>query len=144
MWDGTPFEGAKIALLKGQQLLVYLRDDKPDIPWPGAWDLPGGGRESGESPLACALRELREEFGLSLSGERIVWARRHALPDRDGLSWFFAAEITDADIAAIAFGDEGQGWALMAAETFVANANAVDYLRRRVAEFLDEAAVLAE
>lgn len=47
----SPFSGAKIALLCDGQLLTYQRDDKPGIPWPGLWDLPGGGRESDESPL---------------------------------------------------------------------------------------------
>ncbi|WP_162869177.1 NUDIX domain-containing protein, partial [Escherichia coli] len=45
------FGGAKIALLCDGRLLVYQRDDKPGIPWPGMWDLPGGGRENGETPL---------------------------------------------------------------------------------------------
>ena len=36
------FSGAKLALFLGPDLLVILRDDRPDIPWPGRWDLPGG------------------------------------------------------------------------------------------------------
>jgi 8-oxo-dGTP pyrophosphatase MutT (NUDIX family) len=32
-----------------------------------AWTSPGGGREPGESPAACARRELREETGLELA-----------------------------------------------------------------------------
>ncbi|BFO09017.1 hypothetical protein GGER_15270 [Serratia rubidaea] len=39
------FGGAKIALLHQGQVLVYRRDCRDDIPWPGQWDLPGGGRE---------------------------------------------------------------------------------------------------
>ena len=61
-WDGTPFGGAKIALVQDGLILTYLRDDKPDIRFPGLWDLPGGGREGGETPLACVARELFEEF----------------------------------------------------------------------------------
>ena len=34
--------------------------------------LPGGRLEAGESPSEAALRELREELGLSLDGERVL------------------------------------------------------------------------
>ena len=44
MADGD-FSGAKIVLKCEDRLLTYLRDDKPGIPFPGIWDLPGGGRE---------------------------------------------------------------------------------------------------
>ena len=54
------FGGAKIALLCGNSVLTYQRDDKPDIPWPGCWDLPGGGRENDETPLQCVQRETLE------------------------------------------------------------------------------------
>jgi 8-oxo-dGTP diphosphatase len=32
----------------------------------GFWVLPGGGRETGESPEACVAREVREEAGLEV------------------------------------------------------------------------------
>ena len=37
------FTGVKAALLVEQSILVILRDNKPDIPWPNTWELPGGG-----------------------------------------------------------------------------------------------------
>jgi hypothetical protein len=57
-WDGTGFGGTKIALLCGDHAVVYLRDDKPGIPFPGMWDLPGGGREGNEGPIECGIREV--------------------------------------------------------------------------------------
>ena len=42
------FSGAKLALFLGADLLVIRRDMRPDIPFPGHWDLPGGGREGEE------------------------------------------------------------------------------------------------
>ncbi|MCO6425117.1 hypothetical protein GOB91_08335 [Sinorhizobium meliloti] len=45
MWNGPAFTGSKIALIVGGGLITYKRDQKPDIPFPGMWDLPGGGRE---------------------------------------------------------------------------------------------------
>ncbi|WP_366141375.1 hypothetical protein [uncultured Shimia sp.] len=41
--DDTDFHGAKLALFVRSRLVTILRDDKPDIPWPAHWDLPGGG-----------------------------------------------------------------------------------------------------
>ena len=70
------FGGAKIALLCDDRLLVYQRDDKPGIPWPGLWDLPGGGRENGETPLQCVQRETQEEFGVAIAECR-DWRRRY-------------------------------------------------------------------
>ena len=48
------------------RLLVYLRDDKPDIPFPGRWDFFGGHVEEGESPEVALVREVKEELGVDL------------------------------------------------------------------------------
>ena len=36
------------------------------------WDIPKGGAEPGEAPLAAALRETREECGLDFSGQPLL------------------------------------------------------------------------
>ena len=46
----------------GQSLLL-LRDDKPDIIYPGLWNLPGGTVEPGEEWEDAARRETLEETG---------------------------------------------------------------------------------
>ncbi|MEU4828502.1 NUDIX domain-containing protein [Actinomadura citrea] len=48
------------------QILMHLRDDLPEIAWPGYWSLPSGLAEPGETPAEAMSRELREETGLSL------------------------------------------------------------------------------
>jgi len=50
------------------QLLIYLRDDKPDIPYPNHWDLFGGHVEKGETPEIALVREVQEELGIELTG----------------------------------------------------------------------------
>lgn len=35
--DQFDFTGVKAALLVEQSILVILRDNKPDIPWPNTW-----------------------------------------------------------------------------------------------------------
>ncbi len=130
------FTGAKIALIAGDQLLVYLRDDFAQLPWPGYWDLPGGGRENGEAPLDCALRELHEEFGLAYPAARVIWTRCYAdwkTPTR--ASWFFGGHVTAADIARIRFGNEGQEWRLMPVADFLTHSRAVPFLQERLADW---------
>jgi 8-oxo-dGTP diphosphatase len=53
------------------EVLLLLRDDKPEIPYPNTWDLPGGHMEKGESPRECIRREMHEELpGLDLGDFR--------------------------------------------------------------------------
>lgn len=126
------FVGAKLLLVQGSQVLTYQRDDHPGLPWRGLWDLPGGGREGRESPEACVLRELQEEFGLTLPPERLLWARAFPAlvdPARDG--WFFAGEIAPEEIATIRFGSEGQGWQMMRLDDWLSHPRAVAPLQLR-------------
>ena len=41
------------------EFLLYLRDNKPDIPFPGYWDLIGGHVEEGETPEEALIREVK-------------------------------------------------------------------------------------
>ncbi len=48
------------------ELLLYKRDNKPGIPFPGHWDLFGGHVEEGETPEEALVREVKEELGYDL------------------------------------------------------------------------------
>ena len=74
--DTQSFHGCKLALLHGNRVLVYERD--AHVRFAGMWDLPGGGREGQESPEDCVLRELEEEFGLTLPADRLEYRKRYA------------------------------------------------------------------
>ena len=137
MWDGTAFSGTKIALLHGSEVVAYLRDDKAGIPWPGMWDLPGGGREADETPVACALREVEEEFGLRIDPGRVRRLTRYAGMGVGGLdTWFCMADVSAEDIAMIRFGDEGQYWRMMPVDAFISHGNAVPVLQTRLKDML--------
>jgi 8-oxo-dGTP diphosphatase len=50
-----------VVLARGDQVLLVRRKFDPAA---GAWCLPSGFMEYGETPQRCAVRELREETGL--------------------------------------------------------------------------------
>lgn len=131
------YSGSKLALVRGDELLVYLRDEKPEIPYPGYWDLPGGGREGDELPVDCVIRETREEFGLDLDPTTIVFEKEHDSTSlHDHGAFFYVAPITDDMISAIEFGDEGQYWKMMKIVDFLSDPNAPPHLKTRVADWI--------
>jgi 8-oxo-dGTP diphosphatase len=54
-------------------LLLQLRDDKPDIIYPGRIGLFGGHREGSESALECVVRELGEELSYDIAPDRFEY-----------------------------------------------------------------------
>lgn len=50
---------------KNREFLMMLRDNKPDIPYPGHWVFPGGTTEGDETPEEASIRELKEELDYS-------------------------------------------------------------------------------
>ncbi|WP_331765132.1 NUDIX domain-containing protein [Nocardia sp. NBC_01388] len=65
-------EGSNIIIRNsGGEILLFLRDDKPEIPCPNMWALLGGVREEGETPLENVIREIKEEIGVALDPAEI-------------------------------------------------------------------------
>jgi 8-oxo-dGTP diphosphatase len=49
-----------------REFLLYLRDNKPGIPFPDHWDLIGGHVEENETPEEALVREVKEELDIEL------------------------------------------------------------------------------
>lgn len=70
--------GAGILFTDGKQILLLKRSEDSDNP--GTWGIPGGGARDGESSIANAVRETKEECGL----ESIPGSRSESLEQQDG------------------------------------------------------------
>ena len=131
------FSGAKLALFLGPDLLVIKRDNKPDIPYPGYWDLPGGGREGCESPQDCALRETFEEVGLDLPETDLSWSESYQRAR--GTVWFFVSHQPADLVRRVALGSEGQCWRLMDPHAYCRDALAVPHFAEHLRGYLRHA-----
>jgi 8-oxo-dGTP diphosphatase len=58
------FGAGIIFINSNNEILLLLRDDVPNIPFPNQWDIPGGKIEKGETPDVAVKREMKEELGL--------------------------------------------------------------------------------
>jgi len=64
-----PVLGVSVAVWRAGKVLLIQRGHEP---WLGAWSLPGGRVERGETLAEAAARELGEETGLVLAAPRLV------------------------------------------------------------------------
>lgn len=131
------FHGCKVALFIGERLLVTLRDDKPDIPFPNMWDFVGGGREGVETPEETLIREVREEVGLHVTATDLIWKKQYNanfMPDAK--VFFFVAKLPASAEFDIVFGDEGQAWKLVNQEAFWKIENMVPAYASRLKDWL--------
>lgn len=68
------FLAASVAIVRRGDLLLVQRNRPPSE---GLWTLPGGRLEPGETPEEAAIREVREELGLTLYALRPLIVLRH-------------------------------------------------------------------
>lgn len=70
----TDFLAASVAIVRRVDLLLIQRNRPPSE---GLWTLPGGRLEPGETAEQCAIRELKEELGLTVYALRPLLVLRH-------------------------------------------------------------------
>jgi 8-oxo-dGTP diphosphatase len=79
-----------------RQILLFLRDDLPHLPYPNTWDVPGGHVEEGETAAQCIVREMKEEMGLDLEGFELFSLKE--LSDRLEYTFWKRADLNIEDI----------------------------------------------
>jgi 8-oxo-dGTP diphosphatase len=65
----TPPNAASVAIVRDSKVLLIKR---AYAPYQHLWTLPGGRLEAGETIEQCAIREIREEVGLTIRNPRPV------------------------------------------------------------------------
>jgi len=66
MKSNYQISAAVILISNNNEFLLQQRDDKPGITNPGQISCFGGAIETGEQPIDCAMREIKEETTLDL------------------------------------------------------------------------------
>ena len=64
-----PLIGVGVIIVKQGHLLLL---ERKSVHGAGTWSTPGGHLEFGESPEACAVREVREETGVEIGNARFM------------------------------------------------------------------------
>jgi 8-oxo-dGTP diphosphatase len=80
-YPARPIVGIGIVVIKGDSVLLVRRGKPPNV---GAWTLPGGAQEVGETTEQAARRELLEETGLEVDTLHFAATVDNIRRDTDG------------------------------------------------------------
>lgn len=136
-YDSKPFTGVKAALLDGDRLLVYQRDNKPGLRFAGLWDFFGGGREGNETPYECLVRELNEELKITVAQDQVIFNEIFpAMHDPSQDAYFMVVFLAEKNILEMKFGSEGQACKFVSIDEFLQSGDFVPDLRPRLQSYL--------
>lgn len=128
--------GTKGLVFIGDDALLYRRDERAKQ-FPLHLDVPGGGPEAKETPFATFQREVKEEFGLEINKNDIVYARKYpSVFEKGKFGYFTVAKLPKEAKKLITFGDEGLEYLLMPVEQYLARKDAWPVYQDRAADYI--------
>jgi len=97
-----PASSGALVVYKGKILLIR-RDNKPTIPNPNMWSIPGGQVEKGESFDEALVREIKEEIGITPKNYQLL-----GFFETEKQNAIYLLELTNEETQEIKLGNEGQ------------------------------------
>ena len=99
VYAATTKPRSRVLLVHNNHLLLVKN-------WLGAgnWSLPGGGLESNESPAQAAIREIKEELGVTIEPSALKELGQHVAVERGGLKskyYLYVVKLTDKPTLAV-------------------------------------------
>ena len=85
---------------KDNKYLVTRRSNSDDF-MPGFWDTPGGGIDFGENHQHALIREIKEESGLDVKINKLIFCHDILYPNRHWFVLIYECEIVGEEIITI-------------------------------------------
>lgn len=103
------------------RILLQHRDDKKEISSPNSWCIFGGRIEKGETPIDCAVREIKEELCIDLSKEKLKLLKKIFIGGFSYHIYEYSKTVTLRDLNQ----KEGQGMGFFTREEIIAKKDVV-------------------
>lgn len=91
VWRKTPLAGCSVVITDLNDQVLLLRHSYG----PKVWALPGGGLNRNEAPEAAALREVREELGITLGNLRAFGTIEEVISGARHTAYLFAGRANE-------------------------------------------------
>ena len=101
MWNADPDygktdknspKGTSLLIINDkEEVLLFLRDNNPKIPYPNRWDVLGGHVEQDEEPKECIIREMKEEIDFHLKNPKLF--KTYNMSDRIEYTFWVKASL---------------------------------------------------